>query len=208
MAEKDFQSELNRGLRATGWWSHKIADSPTSRFSGVQGSRFTHQKPFDCLALVNGVCHALELKQVRTGLSLSLTELRDHQEEALLAVDAAGGRGWLVTNFRVRLSATQARRRGVETIDRAFAARISQVVHARVEEARTGLPLDWWEANAVELPRQRHAGVLSWDPTPIAAATPIPEAGSTSPRRLHPQELVSAPRPVDGLLEELLSELT
>ena len=103
-------------------------------------------------------------------LSLPLSELRDHQEDALLAVETCGGAGWLVCNFRVRLSAAQQRKRGVEKLDLAFAARIGQVVSARIDEARTGLPLDWWQQHAVELPRQRSGGVLSWDPTPLAEA--------------------------------------
>lgn len=170
MAEKDFQSELNRGLADAGWWAYKIPDSPASKFGGVSGSRFTPAKPFDCIAVCAGVPHALELKQVRKGLSLPLSELRDHQEDALLAVEAQGGAGWLVVNFRVRLSKTQQRKRGVEVLDQAFAARIGQVVSARVEEARRGLPLDWWERHAVELPRQGSGTALSWDPTPLAEA--------------------------------------
>lgn len=170
MAEKDFQAELSRGLAEAGWWAHKIPDSPASKFGGVSGSRFTPAKPFDCFAVHDGAAHALELKQVSSGLSFPLKELRDHQEANLLAVEACGGAGWLVVNFRVRLSQTQQRKRGVEKLDLAFAARISQVVAARVEEARTGLPLDWWQRNAVELPRQKTAGVLSWDPTPLAEA--------------------------------------
>jgi penicillin-binding protein-related factor A (putative recombinase) len=170
VAEKDFQSELNRGLRSANWWVYKIPDSPASKFGGVAGSRFTAAKPFDCVALADGQFHALELKQVSAGLSFPLKGLQDHQEDALLAVEARGGAGWLVVNFRVRLSETQKRKRGVEKLDLAYAARIHQVVSARVDEARTGLPLDWWQQHAVELPRQRSGGVLSWDPTPLAEA--------------------------------------
>lgn len=178
MAEKDLQSELNRGLAAAGWWSYKIPDAPTSRFSGVQGSRFTPRKPFDCCCIVDGVFHGLELKQVSSGLSFPLSSLQDHQEQALLDVETAGGRGWLVVNFRVRLSATQARKRGIEVVDRSFAARIGQVVSARVHEARTGLPFEWWEDNAVELPLRKVGGILSWDPTPIARDPLASELGA------------------------------
>ncbi len=170
MAEKDFQTELSRGLADAGWWAYKIPDSPASKFGGVRGSRFTPPKPFDCIAVHDGAPHALELKQVRSGLRFTLKGLQDHQEDALLAVEASGGIGWLVVNFRVRLSKTQQRKRGVEKLDLAYAARIHQVVSARVDEARTGLPLDWWQQHAVELPRQRSGGVLSWDPTPLAEA--------------------------------------
>jgi hypothetical protein len=165
--ERDFQSELSRGLKAAGWHTFKIPDVPHKL---AQQARFNPIKPYDCFALHAGVYHALELKQVRKGLSLPLSELRDHQEDALLAVEAQGGAGWLVCNFRVRLSAAQQRKRGVEKLDLAFAARIGQVVSARIDEARTGLPLDWWQQHAVELPRQRSGGVLSWDPTPLAEA--------------------------------------
>jgi hypothetical protein len=165
--ERDFQSELSRGLKAAGWHTFKIPDVPHKL---AQQARFNPIKPYDCFALHAGVYHALELKQVRKGLSLPLSKLADHQEDALLAVEAQGGAGWLVCNFRVRLSAAQQRKRGVEKLDLAFAARIGQVVSARIDEARTGLPLDWWQQHAVELPRQRSGGVLSWDPTPLAEA--------------------------------------
>lgn len=167
MAEKDFQAELNRGLRTAGWWAYKIPDVPHML---AKQARFNPAKPFDCFALAGGRFHALELKQVRSGLSMSLAELRDHQEDALLAVEAQGGVGWVVCNFRVRLSATQQRKRCIEVLDQAFAARIGQIVSARIADARTGLPLDWWERNAVELPRQGEGVALSWDPTPLAEA--------------------------------------
>jgi hypothetical protein len=165
--ERDFQSELSRGLKAAGWHTFKIPDVPHKL---AQQARFNPIKPYDCFALHAGVYHALELKQVRKGLSLPLSKLADHQEDALLAVEAQGGAGWLVCNFRVRLSAAQQRKRGVEKLDLAYASRIGQVVSARIDEARTGLPLDWWQQHAVELPRQRSGGVLSWDPTPLAEA--------------------------------------
>lgn len=166
--ERDFQSELSRGLKAAGWHTFKIPDVPHKL---AQQARFNPSKPYDCFALHAGVYHALELKQVSSGLSLSLSQIQEHQEDALLAVEAQGGVGWLVVNFRVRLSEAQKRKRGVEKVDQAFAARISQVVSARVDDARTGLPLDWWQENAIELLRQKSpAGALSWDPTPLAEA--------------------------------------
>lgn len=167
MAEKDFQAELNRGFRTAGWWAYKIPDVPHAL---AKQARFNPAKPFDCIALAGGNLHALELKQVQSGLSFALKGLQDHQEDALLAVEAQGGVGWVVCNFRVRLSEAQKRKRGVEKVDLAFAARIHQVVSARVEEARRGLPLDWWERHAVELPRQGSGTALSWDPTPLAEA--------------------------------------
>lgn len=161
MAEKDFQTELMRGLAVVGGHAYKIPDMP---YALAQQARFVAKKPYDCFWVYDGTYHALELKQVSAGLSFGLANLQDHQEQALLDVQAAGGKGLLVVNFRVRLSATQQKKRGVEQLDLAFAAPIDLVVKARVEEARTGLPLDWWEAHGAVLEPVRTPKGLGWNP--------------------------------------------
>ncbi|MFI0608663.1 MAG: hypothetical protein ACH37Z_12350 [Anaerolineae bacterium] len=161
MAEKDFQTELMRGLALAGGHAYKIPDMP---FKLAQQARFVSKKPYDCFWLYEGAFWALELKQVSSGISFAMSNLRDHQEEALLEVERGGGNGLVVVNFRVRLSATQAKKRGTGMVDRAFAAHISQVVQARTQEARTGLPLEWWESYAYELPEVRTPAGKGWEP--------------------------------------------
>lgn len=56
------------------------------------------------------------------------------------------------------------------TTDAEIVALARAYAEAWVEEARSGLPLDWWERHAVELPRQGSGTALSWDPTPLAEA--------------------------------------
>lgn len=164
MAEKDFQTELLRGLALAGGHAHKLADVP---FKLAQQARFIPKKPYDCYWLAGGVFHALELKQVAVGLSFSLSGLQDHQEQALIEVEEAGGRGFLAVNFRVRLSEAQRKKRGLEVLDRAFAVRIPAVVRARIDEARAGLPLEWWESHAWEFARVKTPAGMGWAPGPL-----------------------------------------
>lgn len=161
MAEKDFQAELMRGLAVVGGHAHKIADVPHKI---GQQARFIPKKPYDCYWVFEDAFHALELKQVSSGLSFGLAALADHQEESLLEVERAGGYGFLVVNFRVRLSKTQKAKRGVDLIDVAYAARIQRVVEARTQEARTGLPLEWFEAQHLQLYPVNTPHGMGWNP--------------------------------------------
>lgn len=160
MAEKDFQTELGRGLNAAGFY-YKIADQPVSQ---MVKSRFTEAKPFDCWWILQGVPVGLELKQVR-GLSLNAGDrghLRPHQEEQLLRLGDHGGLGLVVVNFQHKLPEKKAKKLGFAIIDRAFAVSIQQVVTARTELATDTLPLEWMARAGVELNSAKQDGKRLW----------------------------------------------
>lgn len=166
MAEKDFQTEILRGCDHFGFHAYKIPDMP---YALAKLANYKEKKPYDCYMVCGGF-HAMELKQVAKGLTFTLSHLQDHQEEALLRVERNGQAGWLIVNFRSRLTeaAKKKRKTNCDVVDRAFGARIQWVVDARIKEARTGLGLEWWEAHAVELPQmETSAGLAAWDPRPL-----------------------------------------
>lgn len=170
MAEADFTTELLRGIEALpAGRGYKIPDMPHHL---AKQARFTPRKPFDVGWWFAGETFSLELKQVRSGLSWPMADLRGDQEEFLTAVEALGCPGLVVVNFRIALSSRQQKLRGVEVIDRAWGVPITCITRARVIDARTGLDLAWWEENAVELSRFELASVpreqaVCWDPRPL-----------------------------------------
>lgn len=172
MAESDFQTELGRGFGLVGCHFYKIADMP--HFLQKQ-ARFKEKKPYDCFCLHYGFFVAMELKQpdgmsvktqcpdnIRKGLSVA-------QEDTLLKVDSDGGAGLVVVNFLLALSAKEAKKRGINLYNRSFAAPVSRVVAARKECAVDNIPLNWWEANATELPACKVDNKAAWDPRPMLA---------------------------------------
>lgn len=169
MAEADFQTELGRGFDGLlGCHFHKIADMP--HFLAKQ-AKVTLKKPYDCYALHYGLFVAMELKQPN-GMSLrtqspNSSGLSVEQEACLLAVEAGGGVGLVVTNFLVALSPKEAKARGVNVYDRSWATTMSRLKAARKECAADAIPLKWWEANAVELPACKVEGKAAWDPRPM-----------------------------------------
>lgn len=167
MAEKDFQTELGRGLTAAGFY-YKIVDQPVSQ---MVKARFTEAKPFDCWWIVKGIPVGLELKQVR-GLSLNAGDrghLRPHQEEQLLRLVDHGGLGLVVVNFQHKLPEKKAKKLGYSVVDRAFAVSIQQVVAARTELASDTLPLEWMARAGVELQCAKQDGKRFWQVDQLAA---------------------------------------
>lgn len=165
MAEKDFQTELGRGLAAAGYY-YKIPDQPVSQMTRA---RFTEAKPFDCWWVLAGLAVALELKQVR-GLSLNIGDkgqLRAHQEDNLLCVETQGGVGLVAVNFQHRLPPSRAKQLGFDLVDRAFVARIGRLVEARTELATDTIPLEWFARSGVELALTRRNGLRVWDVAPL-----------------------------------------
>lgn len=182
MAESDFQTEVMRGMAfrngktpEEGGFGYKIADVP---FSIGKQARFIPKKPFDCFWVppVDEHGHArpivfLELKLER-GLSLNVgdkqnSSLKPHQEVALTALAASGQLAAVLVNFQSKLSVAQKKKRGVASIDLAYAATISEVQRARISEASDSLKLEWWEQHAVELPLISYDGRRAWDPLPL-----------------------------------------
>jgi len=173
MAEKDFQRKLAAGMGLVpGIHYHKIADVPVQamqaamRDSGVQLKLRSPKKPYDCFALHQCLYVAMELKQTR-GMSLPSKAVEDHQEEALLQVEANGGVGLVVVNFQLQLSAKEQKKRGLTEIDVAYAAPISAVVSARDSLSRDSVPLTWWEEHGWPLERK---GATKWDPRAMLVA--------------------------------------
>ncbi|HEY4002880.1 MAG TPA: hypothetical protein VGO93_28670 [Candidatus Xenobia bacterium] len=158
MTERDFTSEIARSIpwlaQATGAPAFylKIPDAG----SPGAANRFTAVKFFDAVLWHGGRTLALEAK-LSKGPSLSFDALREVQEDALLAVEAAGGRGFILVNFRVTFSAKEAKRRGVARLIAAFAVPITAWVASRQEACRASLPLTWFEEHAIALPRIRLA---------------------------------------------------
>lgn len=172
MAEKDCQTELMRGFSHFGYHAYKIPDMPHAL---ARQANFVQKKPYDCYAVMAGGFHAMELKQVNKGLTFTLSNIRDHQEDHLLHVNRCGGFGWLVVNFRVRLTSGQKKKMNSQSdvLDRMFVANIRDVVDARIKGAMTGLPIDWFLSNGVELPKViTNDGLAAWDPRPA-----IPDSG-------------------------------
>lgn len=169
-SERDFTTELGRGALSVGWLPVRIPDAGKLE-------RFTDPKPFDLVLYApDGFAHGIELKQVRKGLSWPVRALAPHQERHLLEVERLGNPGWVIVNYRVRLSEREQKRRNQRILNATFAARVSQVVTARTQDAFTSLPLEWWIANGIELGRlalqdQNGERVDAWDPRPLSGAS-------------------------------------
>jgi hypothetical protein len=167
MAESDFQTELLRGFGLHRVHAVKIPDAPFGK--GSTGSRFNLPRPYDMYAVADGKFHAIELKQ-KTGNSMAMSAVEEHQIRNLLGVVASGGSGWLSVNFKFRSTDTWQKsriKRGLSAplaVDIAYAAPIQKVEHARVVECYHGLSLEWWEQNGVKLPLREHDKKRYYDP--------------------------------------------
>lgn len=187
MAECEFQTEIGRGLdMIPEVHFHKIGDMPNFLY---RQSKVTFKKPYDCYMCFRGLFVAMELKQ-RKGMSLrtiapnSGEGLTQEQEYNLCAVEAAGGVGLVVVNFRLPLSAREAKKRGTATLDVAFVAPIQRVIAARQELAVDAIPITWWEQHATALHKIRATWGWGWDPTGL-----IECARSWQEQRLADQEV-------------------
>lgn len=188
MNERDFTTAFLRGCRSVGFHGVRIPDAG-------KADRFTTVKPYDLvIATPPGRYHAVELKLVTKGASWPIRALQPHQEAALLDAERVGAPGWVIVGWNVRLSERERERQGRDVVSGAWAARIRQVVQARVEDARTNLPLPWFVQNAIELPRLALRGedgsrLAAYDPRPLVAcvetgapALPPPSSpGSAAP---------------------------
>lgn len=94
MKERAFTSQVVSDIRKAGiGWVHKIPDLPFVKDSGL---RFQKPKPFDFIVLSNGVFHGVEVKVLKKKSICLKSDLRPHQIEALRAVVANGGKGWVL----------------------------------------------------------------------------------------------------------------
>lgn len=167
MKEKDFQAEIARSIP---WLCEtlrtyiaytKIPDAP----KGPE-QRFSARKGYDCFLVHCGRHLAIELK-LSKGMSWSFDALDDYQEAKLLEVERAGGRAWVVVSFRVAFAAKEAKKRGLDQAILAFGLPVEHLIAVRAEAVRKSLPLDWFEANAVALPRIPTTRGAGWDLRPV-----------------------------------------
>ena len=100
MKEATFSSELMESLRLMGAWCYKIADSPASWTKGI--TRFTPEKPCDIIACLGGTMIGIECKQLKKFQAFGRTQMRDSQVKALGEIVAAGGKGYVFLNIRIK----------------------------------------------------------------------------------------------------------
>lgn len=100
MREADFTSEVMASIREIGGWCYKIADSPTSWTRGI--TKFTPDKPCDVVACLDGVMVAIECKQLKKFAAFGRTQMRESQITALTEIVAAGGKGYVFLNIRIK----------------------------------------------------------------------------------------------------------
>ena len=171
MAEKDFQSEFTRGLQAAGAHAYKIPDIPVGQLRAAGIMRFVEAKPYDCYFAAPGVpwcaCELKQAKKQSVSTGRDTADLKPHQEASLLDVVRVGQVGLLVVHFFFEAGPQVAKKLGLapgQVVDRAFAARIEDVVRARQEAGLDSLPVTWWEIHATELELYREKGQRCWRP--------------------------------------------
>lgn len=163
MKEKDFQAEIARSIPHLNSTLKnpvhycKIPDIPRG-----PEQRFSPRRGYDCYLVYKGQMHALELKMCK-GMSWGFDHLDSYQEEMLREVDAAGGKAYLVINFRVTFSTKEARKRGTSSAILAFAVPVVRVLEARADACKASLPLSWFEENALPLPALKMETGRGWD---------------------------------------------
>lgn len=158
------ETEVSSSLAALeGVWYTKIPDIP--RYSG-DTFRASIPRPFDYVALCNGVFVGIECKQSRNPTSLPLSNIKDHQVEAILNVEKCGGLGYLLVNVRITKSSPRS--------NRMFAMTADEVNYwCNEQDERESIPVPWsktgqeWgmneeiiEVNRVKIPNSDKYG---WD---------------------------------------------
>lgn len=167
MKERDFIMEL---ARSAPWTAAqlgepllytKIPDLPRG-----PGQRFLARRGYDCFLVYQGRHIALEAKMAKTR-SLGFDCLDDYQEDCLHEVEEAGGTAFVVVNFRLTFSKTEAKKRGTDKVILAFALPAFTWPELRAGACRASLPLEWFEANAIRLPKVKTEGGIGWDLRPV-----------------------------------------
>lgn len=120
MKETDLHTELRDSfniLFANSFW-HKFTDFPIGsiltlmRGHGIPEDRifsivrFNIKRPFDILLIHDGKPVGIEAKMVKE-TSLPFERIKEHQIEALSALNKAGGKGFVVVNFKGYASANR-----------------------------------------------------------------------------------------------------
>lgn len=142
MNERDFQTELIRGLRHYGFHVVPIPDS---------GGAFGGRKVYDLGAGLDGVYYGIELKRGTTRLDFA--ELKTHQKDALQECEAAGHVPLVICIFihdRELVGGRPRIRKSKKTLE-AWAVPFGVFRDAEKTADRKSTPLEFWRAVGVEL---------------------------------------------------------
>lgn len=143
MKEREFQTELIRGLRHHGFHAVPIPDSGNQRFDA--------KRCYDLGIGGNGIYYGVELKRGTTRLDFSV--LQPHQRAALQECAAAGHVPLVICIFvhdRQLLGGRQRVRKSRKVYE-AWAVALGAFLRAERVSDRKSASLDWWRAEGVEL---------------------------------------------------------
>jgi len=98
--EANFLTELKHsfGQMENTFWL-KISDFP--HFQGMK-TRFDAAKPFDAVAVIDGVPIAIEAKMLKSFQAFGLRHLRECQIDGLERWERAGGKSYVFLNIRIK----------------------------------------------------------------------------------------------------------
>ena len=99
MKESDFNAEVVRSLKAHNGWAYKLGDIPASITAGLN---FVPEKPCDILGGYKGKFVAIEGKQFKKFQAFNINHLRPSQIKAMKEMTAAGLRGFIFLNIRIK----------------------------------------------------------------------------------------------------------
>ena len=143
MKEREFQTELIRGLKFRGFHAVPIPDS------GAQ--RFDSRRCYDLGIGGSGIYYGVELKRGTTRLDFSV--LQPHQREALQECRDAGHVPLVICIFvhdRELIGGRPRGRKSRKTYE-AWAVPFGTFVYAEKIADRKSAPLEWWRNMGVEL---------------------------------------------------------
>lgn len=144
MTEREFQTELIRGLR-----SHLFHVVPIPDSGG--GARFGAERVYDLGVGRDGLYYGIELKRGST--SLPFNSLQDHQLAYLAECRRSGHTPLIICLFEHTgklLNDREKVRRSKKTLE-AWAVNYEEFWCARKELSRKSAPLSWWREHGVEL---------------------------------------------------------
>lgn len=142
MTERQFQTELIRGLR-----SHLFHVVPIPDSGG--GARFGTLRVYDLGIAADGVFYGVELKRGST--SIRFDSLQPHQRAGLRECNAAGHIALVVGFFEHTRSLTREKVRRSRKNLEVWAVGFVDFVSAEQEAEAKSAPLSWWRETGIEL---------------------------------------------------------
>ena len=79
------------------WWM-RMFDAKS--FYAINSRLQAPRQPSDFIVVVNSRFYALEVKSGSSQRRYQLSNVKEHQKESLLAIDEAGGEGWILLSWR------------------------------------------------------------------------------------------------------------